>query len=640
MLWQTLIAIIITVVLGLSSLILKTTLSHRKMALTEFASHDYLEIAKGASAYVSYESSSLLKALKSFIYSTENSDDKLLDLELSFNNFNSEMNLSTSSKLAKFLDSYISHSTFINKFNLKAKTEFQEDLDLSHRFNLGRSDFLEIKNLDTVTNYKTSRITADKLSHYSSRLSSTNFNFDNNFIDSNNLLISEKLLRTLITDDSDYQLISANPENYNLKLNDYGLDISDFPNTLILETKYPVFEFDNKSEKEKQIKDIKFISTAQLDIVSDLELEVSVPDISKPSPRLPLLPVFETPETNDIVGERSLTNFDLGIRSLPAASHGIIVNPNKEVSADNPLRVVSAKSNGLSTFYIDEAGHIVMSIGKAFEGNSRLGLPDNFLNFNDEGVEVLDTYSENYGAQSLGSPDSLNDIHFNSDTSSSEIIEEKPSVVLDVLPRQHNRYGTVNESFNINGIEIPEGAVVVATRSGDAKYRINNNSNFNYFKVYDASGVLINKFHQSSIQSKKKLKNIDLQSFNTEKGFEDGDGSKIFQSFSTADLFEGQDSEEAVKSFLNIQADLADSLQLNINEKNKKWHKDLYRDFKAQGISYTGATLEVNDLEKAAELYIAEKAYVDEIAKDLDKEQFKALIELEGARERVDQAKA
>ena len=127
--------------LGLSSLMLRTTLSHRKMALTEFASHDYLEIAKGASAYIAYESSSLMKAVKSFIYSKENTEDKISDLEDKFYEFNDEINNFSSSKLELFLDGYIKQSTFINKFNLKAETEFQEDLDLRHSFNLARSDF-------------------------------------------------------------------------------------------------------------------------------------------------------------------------------------------------------------------------------------------------------------------------------------------------------------------------------------------------------------------------------------------------------------------------------------------------------------------------------------------------------------------
>ena len=70
-----------TVVLGLSSILIQTNLAQRKMALVEFASHDYVEITKGASAYIADESAALLKAVKSFIYSTENSETSLENLE-------------------------------------------------------------------------------------------------------------------------------------------------------------------------------------------------------------------------------------------------------------------------------------------------------------------------------------------------------------------------------------------------------------------------------------------------------------------------------------------------------------------------------------------------------------------------------
>ncbi|NQY79054.1 MAG: hypothetical protein HRT47_01960 [Candidatus Caenarcaniphilales bacterium] len=651
-----------TVVLGLSSILIQTNLAQRKMALVEFASHDYVEITKGASAYIADESAALLKAVKSFIYSTENSETSLENLENQFNQFHSDMNSSASSSIREFLDYYIQKSTFINKLELKAKKEFKEDLDLNHNFNLARSEFHEIKNIDSQPDYKTSLITEDRLSYYNPRLVSSYFNFAVEFVSDDKLMIADNLLQKIVTDSADYDAIVANPENFNLDIDISGLSESDFPNTLVLNTKYPVFKFDNKDEEEsssKEIREISFISTAQINTTSDIELRPivfpKVPKINQ-SPTFPPLPIIEienipiSPPSAPIAENNNLTNFDLGIRSLPANSHGIFVDSDKVVSADNPLRIASSKSNGLSTLFIDENGHIVMSIGKAFEGNSRLGLPDNSLNFNHEGIEVLDTFSDQHGKQSLGSKDSLSGLSFQNSESNSvnnnseinsgaEILAENPSVVLDILPRQHNRYGTVNESFKVNGVEIPAGAVVVATKSENTKNRIDKNSDFNYFKVYDASGALITKFHQGSIQSNKKLKNIDLQSFNTEKGFEDADGSSIYQSFSTADLFNGQDAETAVKSFLNIQADLGDSLQLNINEKNKKWHKDLYRNFKSQGISYTGSTLEVNDKEAAAELYIAEKVYVDDTAKSLDKAQFTALVDLEDARGKVESAK-
>jgi len=94
-----------------------------------------------------------------------------------------------------------------------------------------------------------------------------------------------------------------------------------------------------------------------------------------------------------------------------------------------------------------------------------------------------------------------------------------------------------------------------------------------------------------------------------------------------------------VKAFLNIQADLASSQQLNINQQRKDWHKDLYQNLKSDGLNYTGATLETNNAAKAAEILIAEKIYISDKAKDLDKKQVQAMLELEGARDLVEDKK-
>jgi hypothetical protein len=95
-----------------------------------------------------------------------------------------------------------------------------------------------------------------------------------------------------------------------------------------------------------------------------------------------------------------------------------------------------------------------------------------------------------------------------------------------------------------------------------------------------------------------------------------------------------------VKAFLNIQADLASSQQLNINEQRKDWHEDLYQNLKSDGLNYTGATLETNNAAKAAEILIAEKIYISDKAKELDKKQVQAMLELEGARDLVEDKKA
>ncbi|MFM7457826.1 MAG: hypothetical protein ACKO3R_04090, partial [bacterium] len=84
---------------------------------------------------------------------------------------------------------------------------------------------------------------------------------------------------------------------------------------------------------------------------------------------------------------------------------------------------------------------------------------------------------------------------------------------------------------------------------------------------------------------------------------------------------------------------LASSQQLNINQQRKDWHEDLYQNLKNDGLNYTGATLETNNAAKAAEILIAEKIYISDKAKELDKKQVQAMLELEGARDLVEDKK-
>jgi hypothetical protein len=211
---------------------------------------------------------------------------------------------------------------------------------------------------------------------------------------------------------------------------------------------------------------------------------------------------------------------------------------------------------------------------------------------------------------------------------------KNPSLVLDVLPRENKRYGTVDEAFKYQGINIPVGAVVVATKEAGVNDNRPENGEFSYFKVYDSNGALITKFHTDDLGDKSKVSNVNFKY--TESQTEDRDGTAIYQKFTTADLFKGQSSDAAVKAFLNIQADLASSQQLNINQQRKDWHEDLYQNLKSDGLNYTGATLETN----TAEILISEKSYISDKAKELDKKQVQAMLELEGARDLVEDKKA
>ena len=650
MLWQVILAGLITITLGLSSLLLQVNTAQRRISLTELAAHDHMVIARGASAYLADETGQILEEIQSFIYKKNTVREDVLRLGERVEAYKSRMLEYRYSRLGEFIHYYLSRSTFIRKLEEQGTKHFRKNIDLDFDFTLGRSEFYEIRDQSSDPQYKSTLISADRLKYFDREIFYASDFYQQFSYDWDYLKITKELLRLLVRNNSDYAEILENQEEYGIYVHHDGLAIEQFPNAVTLEAQYPVFDFTDK--ENRKFRHINMIGTAQIDIVSVHDIpEMSFPEIDTSPAPTPSEPQkkedsYEPPATIS-------TQFDIGIRALPSNTHGIYSEEGVAISEDNPLRIVSSKSGGLSTLFINEEGHIEMSIGRVFDGDTRIIRPQNHLELNDIHIQTQDIFDETIGPESL-LRGKLADIEFHQDEDDKEwtktstpqqfenadILESKPDLILDMLPRQYNRYGTVKESFNVNGIFIPEDAVIVATQSEFSPKRLNKSADFQNFAVYDSEGALITRFHRNAISNKKKLnQNIDLTSFNTEKGFVDKDGSKIFQTFSTKDLFEEKESQEAIKSFLSLQADLASSLQLNINQKKKPWHKDIYKNLKKSGISYISDTLEVKDPEKAAEIYIAEKRYIDEQAKTLDKAQFTALINMDTARKKVDEAK-
>ena len=59
-----------------------------------------------------------------------------------------------------------------------------------------------------------------------------------------------------------------------------------------------------------------------------------------------------------------------------------------------------------------------------------------------------------------------------------------------MIPRKHNRYGTVKEAFKFNNIDIPSDAVVVAVRD-EHKSNRPKNKEFKKFRIYNCK-IIIN----------------------------------------------------------------------------------------------------------------------------------------------------
>jgi hypothetical protein len=573
-------------------------------------------------------------------------------------------NLDSSSPLAAILAEGTSQASFITKHTKNTNLPLEYDVKLI------QSEFMDIYPLETENKYLASIIDESKVDKELGAVSSS---YEANFIDANDkLLISEGLLDSLL-DVNAVAKVKANPESFGLSLSESGLKASDLATGLRLEVKFPVANLrkdmlksasstsnggnssennitknlgenlktdsENAAAEEKDYyRNLEFISNSQIRLGEKVSAPVFEPPVINPDPQPINPPVLNPPVlggtgTIDPYDPNRETYFDLAVRSLPTGSHGILFNPEQNISATNPLRIANGSNSAISTIYADNSGHLNISIGKAKDSESFVGLTKTESSFESTKIAVLETFTDGVERPDLSN---INASGVNLPNNDFENLKN-PSLVLDVLPRENKRYGTVDEAFKYQGISIPAGAVVVATKEAGVNDNRPENGEFSYFKVYDSNGALITKFHTDDLGDKSKVSNVNFKY--TESQTEDRDGTAIYQKFSTADLFKGQSSDAAVKAFLNIQADLASSQQLNINQQRKDWHEDLYQNLKSDGLNYTGATLETNNAAKAAEILIAEKSYISDKAKELDKKQVQAMLELEGARDLVEEKK-
>jgi hypothetical protein len=661
MIWQPLFLILITVVLGITGLLTQFYQGSKKIYQASFAKREFIPVARAMSNHVAKSSGVFLYTLQQKLKSrltdpsiSLNFREDLKDLAMQhswagFQNTNlntnqksssisdaGNSNTNNSSPLAAILAEGTSQASFITKYTKNTNLPLEYDVKLI------QSEFMDIYPLETGNKYLASIIDESKIDKELGAVSSS---YEANFIDANDkLLISEGLLDSLL-DVNAVTKVKASPESFGLSLSDNGLKASDLATGLRLEVKFPVSNLSkdklrsagsgSNAEEKDYYRNLEFISNSQIRLGEKVSAPVFEPPVINPDPQPVNPPVLNPPvlsgtETIDPYDPNRETYFDLAVRSLPTGSHGILFNPEQNISATNPLRIANGSNSAISTIYADNSGHLNISIGKAKDSESLVGLTKTESSFESTKIAVLETFTDgverpNINASGLNLPK----------TDFENL--KNPSLVLDVLPRENKRYGTVDEAFKYQGISIPAGAVVVATKEAGVNDNRPENGEFSYFKVYDSNGALITKFHTDDLGDKSKVSNVNFKY--TESQTEDRDGTAIYQKFTTADLFKGQSSDAAVKAFLNIQADLASSQQLNINQQRKDWHEDLYQNLKSDGLNYTGATLETNNAAKAAEILISEKSYISDKAKELDKKQVQAMLELEGARDLVEEAK-
>ena len=185
------------------------------------------------------------------------------------------------------------------------------------------------------------------------------------------------------------------------------------------------------------------------------------------------------------------------------------------------------------------------------------------------------------------------------DTDSSQTLLEKDgidsqSVSITAFPQKNMRYGKIISGIEINGITIPEGAVITGHRKPWIKdqerlntRRPDNRKEFDDFRIYDTHGRLLTVISSKDLKKQihkanKGLKNKEKTFFKdfanfeyTDKGYRDENGVKIYQEFSSSDLFDQYTAEESAQVYNRMMVDMQINSQMEINIGGKKWRKEL-----------------------------------------------------------------
>ncbi|MFM7459005.1 MAG: hypothetical protein ACKO3R_10180, partial [bacterium] len=427
MIWQPLFLILITVVLGITGLLTQFYQGSKKIYQASFAKREFIPVARAMSNHIAKSSGNFLYTLQQKLKS------KLIDPSISLNfredlkdlarqqswtgfqntNLNTKQNSSSisdmvnsntgnSSPLAAILAEGTSQAGFISKHTKNT------DLPLEYDVKLIQSEFMDIYPLETENKYLASIIDESKIDK---ELAGAPSSYEANFIDSNDkLLISEGLLDSLL-DVNATAKVKANPESFGLSLSDNGLKASDLATGLRLEVKFPVSNLTKDKlrnissgssasgantaegsgenlktdsgnlvpEEKDYYRNLEFISNSQIRLGEKVSVPAFEPPVINPDSQPINPPVLNPPVlggtgTIDPYDPKRETYFDLAIRSLPTSSHGILFNPEQNISATNPLRIANGSNSAISTIYADNSGHLNISIGKAKDSESFVGL--------------------------------------------------------------------------------------------------------------------------------------------------------------------------------------------------------------------------------------------------------------------------
>lgn len=373
------------------------------------------------------------------------------------------------------------------------------------------------------------------------------------YLSGGSLRVSSELLTAMIGDHHNRDFLERNPEQYGVIFDEQGLSFDTLPTGV----KLALLTNQKKKLSNKKFERISVdkFSTAQLRFEKTTIPNPVCPDGSaipasghclsfcdkfpqqckEPPPQI-ASPTEENPNAKELRFSFSSGN--------PEMYDLLVANPNLPISEDNPLYIVRKTGDTAGQYakvYQDLDGNIIYEHG---------------FGLNTDGLSLAE------------------DTEFAAFANNTNV-----NIDFDAYPRPGKRFGKLDSGFYVNGIEIPDGAVLVATIGSDGTKRNSNDlgtpNNVRYYgevRVYDPdTGVLLGIFEPGDFTNSEMRSVIDSLQENSrrQKGSR---GETVLGKFNASELFNNP------RAFANVQRDINDRIDDHINTVSGGWGKDTRQD--------------------------------------------------------------
>jgi hypothetical protein len=388
------------------------------------------------------------------------------------------------------------------------------------------------------------------------------------FYSNETLLVSKKLLEDLLFTESEIQAISENASRFGVKLSNEGLRIEDLPNGLKLYLSKRSFISDKTSTEADEY--MSHTAVAQLRLQERSETNI----VYNPEPQV-ITPVVPVPPM--IIGTRvqELERLNLNLSMIPLSERGFLYDPSRVIDASNPLEIVNLREGGYSAVHVRDDGYLQVSIGSI---ETRLG-SGNILNYYKTAELISDPASLSFYSESFDTSPNV------------EVRINETNINLDVAPRGRTNYTTASSSFVVNGVTIPQGAVIVAVRQPGVTDRHPGLRQYEHFRAYDAkTGGLISYFGANGLERAGCLGGthcMDIRQFAVAQGVTTNN-QDVFYSFSVGQLFTGLSAYESALAWANVQRDLEQKLINDLNAGKAEWLQNELKLLNQSQALYTG----------------------------------------------------